>query len=165
MYQTLNPFWPPIFLPISDDVDNIINYSVSNSIPGPPGPPGPPGIDGPPGPVGAEGPQGPQGPPGTESGDPIYNTILIDDDYIVTQNDAYIGVSTTKPIEVLLPSDPIQGTLYVIKLEMGAPIGNRKVKIVTENNTVTIDGKTSHTLVTPYQSVSLIYRGNGWHII
>jgi len=165
------PYWTsPLFLPLPDDVD-IINYSAAGTQgpqgePGPPGPTGPQGEPGPTGPQGEPGPVGPQGPPSPSSGgDPIYNTILIDDDYIITQDDAYIGVKSTKPVEILLPTDPEQGTLYVIKLEMGAPIGNKKVKIITDNPSITIDGNTSITLQNPYEFISLIYRGNGWHIV
>lgn len=173
MFQNLNPFGPIPLLPyLVDDVDNIINYN-GTGIPGPPGPPGPEGpvgpagpagADGAPGPAGADGAQGPPGPPGPSSGDPVYNTTLIDDDYIISQDDAYIGVQTKKPIDILLPTDPEQGTLYIVKLEMGAPIGNRKVKIITDNG-VTIDGQSSIVLQEPYEYVSLIYRGNGWHIV
>ena len=195
MFQKLNPFGPIPLFPYIDDVDNIINYTSTGTPgpvgpPGPEGPAGPPGPIGPQGPVGEVGPAGPQGadgpkgPPGPQgatgpqgepgpqgpqgpgfNGDPIYNTVLIDDDYIVSQDDAYIGVQTKKPIKILLPTGLEQGTLYVIKLEMSAPIGNRKVTIITENDGITIDGRTSLVLQEPYEYVSLIYRGNGWHII
>lgn len=154
------PLWiPPICIP--EDVD-IINY-LNNGMPGPAGPPGPPGPVGEQGPQGEPGPQGPQGPSGDISGDPIYNTVLINDDYITTQEDAYIGVNSTNPVEILL-SLVEEGTLYVIKLEMGAPIGNRKVTIYADNN-LKIDNKTSIILQQPYESVTLIFRGNAWHII
>lgn len=153
MFQNLNPFGPiPLFPYPADDVDNIINYS-STGIPGPAGPQGDPG------------PAGPPGPPGpSSSGDPIYNTILIDDDYIVTQDDAYIGVNSNKPVDILLPTNPEQGTLYVVKLEMGAPIGNRKVTIMADSG-IAIDGGTTVVLQEPYEYVSLIYRGVQWYII
>lgn len=172
--QQFIPLWTvPLLFPVKDDVD-VINYSAP-SVPGPPGPQGPEGPAGPIGPAGSDGqpgpqgPQGPQGPTGPEGpaggGDPVYNTILISDDYIVTQNDAYIGVQSKKPIDILLPINPEQGTLYIIKLEMGATIGNRKVKIITTDNNVTIDGNTSVTLQEPYESITIIYRGTTWHIV
>lgn len=194
MFQTLGPFGPIPLFPYLGDVDNVINYSGAG-IPGPEGPAGPqgelgpigpPGEPGPqgevgpagpqgqPGPVGPAGangepgppgPQGPVGPPGpSSSGDPIYNTILISNDYIASQADAYIGVKSTKPVDILLPSDLEQGTLLIVKLEMGAPIGNRKVTILADDG-LTIDGKTEIVLQQPYEYVSLIYRGNEWHIV
>lgn len=153
--QQFIPWMLPSFLPVREDGVDVINYS--GGVPGPQGEPGPPG------PQGEPGPPGPQGEPGpSSSGDPIYNTILIDDDYIPCQEDAYIGVKSNKPVEILLPTNLIEGTLFVIKLEMGAPIGNRKVKITTDT---TIDGNTSVTLQNPYESISVLYRGNGWHIV
>lgn len=176
MFQALNPFGPIPLFPYLGDVDNVINYS-GTGIPGPEGPPGPQGEPGPvgpqgdagpPGPAGADGepgPQGPVGPPGPSSGgDPIYNTVLINNDYIASQANAYIGVKSTKPVNILLPSDLEQGTLLIVKLEMGAPIGNRKVTILADDGS-TIDGQTEKVLQQPYEYVTLIYRGNEWHIV
>lgn len=185
MFQALNPFGPIPLFPYLGDVDNVINYS-GTGIPGPEGPPGPQGEPGPVGPQGdvgpagpvgpvgpagadgepgPPGPQGPIGPPGPSSGgDPIYNTILISDDYIASQADAYIGVKSTKPIDILLPSDLEQGTLFIVKLEMGAPIGNRKVTILADDG-LTIDGQAKIVLQQPYEYVTLIYRGSEWHIV
>lgn len=153
--QQFIPWMLPTFFPNREDGVDVINYS-GTGIPGPPGPQGETG------PAGPQGIQGPEGPPGSSSGDPIYNTTLIDDDYMPSQEDAYIGVQTTKPIEILLPTDLAEGTLFIIKLEMGAPIGNRKVKIVSDTF---IDGTSSVTLQNPYESISILYRGNGWHIV
>lgn len=148
--QQFFPYWmpPTIFLPLPDDVD-IINYSGTQ------------GPQGEPGPIGPAGPQGEPGPPIT---DITYNTVLIDDDYIASKDDNYIGVQSDKPIDILLPTDPVDGTLYIIKLEMGPPIGNRKVTIITDNG-ITIDGSTSLVLQEPYEYTSLIYRGTEWHIV
>lgn len=188
MIQNINPFGPLPLLPyIADNVDNIINYSTTG-VAGPPGPPGPQGEPGPAGPqgipgevgpkgeagpqgnIGPEGPPGPkgeQGPPGPASpiGDPIYNTVKVSNDYIVSVTDAYIGVVTTKPITIKLPKNPPEGILYVIKLEMGAPIGNRKVTIKSLDPSIKIDGNLIVILQNPYEYISLIYRESGWHII
>lgn len=148
------PWMLPTFLPVREDGIDVINYSGGGNVPGPPGPQG---EQGPPGPQGEQGPPGP-----SSSGDPIYNTTVISEDYIPTQEDAYIGVQSKKPIEILLPNDLEEGTLFVIKLEMGPPIGNKKVKVVSDT---TIDGNSSLTLQNPYESVTLIYRGTEWYII
>lgn len=157
------------YIPIPSDID-VINFTNS-SIPGPQGesgPQGPPGPKGEPGEKGEPGPAGPQGLPGPSgpvSGDPIYNTVLVDDDYTVLQEDAYIGVKSTKPVTIKLPTDLIEGTVYVIKLEMGAPIGNRKVTIKSLDSSVRIDGSLSVVLQNPYESISIIYRNNVWYKI
>jgi len=155
-----------LFPTLPTDID-IVNYTGgSNTLgpPGPQGPPGPAGEQGPPGPVGETGPAGPPGPPGQE-GDPIYNTLLISTDYTITQNDAYIGVNSTSPVSILLPDDLVEGSVFVIKLEMGPPIGNRKVTVKPENSTSRIDGDSSVVLKRPYESITVIYRGGNWFLI
>lgn len=156
----------PLFPTLPTDID-IVNYTGgSNTLgpPGPQGPAGPAGEQGPPGPVGETGPAGPPGPPGQE-GDPIYNTLLISTDYTITQNDAYIGVNSTSPVSILLPDDLVEGSVFVIKLEMGPPIGNRKVTVKPENSTSRIDGDSSVVLKRPYESITVIYRGGNWFLI
>jgi hypothetical protein len=95
----------------------------------------------------------------------VYRTTLIASDYIVEEEDVYVGVNSKDPVEVLLPIEPEEGSVYIVKLEMGPPVGNRKVTIITDNEGVTIDGKDSLTLQNPYESVTVIYRGNNWHVI
>jgi len=177
--------WPPItFIPtgpvdLSEPV--IINYDPP-SPPGPQGPAGPPGPPGPPGIVGETGPQGEPGPPGPpgpqgEPGIPgppgpfgpssecinCSDQILIEKDYSVKATDYYIGVQTSKPTNVILPSSPLQGKIYIIKLEMPSPIGNKKVTV--KGNGKLIDGKPSVVLENPYESITIIFRGDGWNII
>ena len=150
------PFWSfPLFptsaLPTEIDV---INYMGTNT-PGPPGPPGPQGETGPAGPPG----------PSVQEGDPIYNTLLIDRDYTITQEDAYIGVNSTGPVSILLPSNLIEGSVFVIKLEMGPPIGNRKVTVKPDSQDSKIDGDSSVILKKSYESITVIYRGDNWFLI
>lgn len=183
--QQLIPFWPVPAFP--DDID-IINYCAPGiqgatgpigpqGEPGPIGPQGIPGetgatgdagLQGPAGPqgeAGIQGPTGPQGPEGPSSGDPIYNTVQVIKDYTALQDDAYIGVVSTKPLTIYLPISPMEGTLYVIKLEMGAPIGTRKVTIKSLDSSVKIDGSISVILQQPYETISLLYRATEWHIV
>lgn len=130
--------------------------------PGPPGPQGLPGKDGDQGPVGPPGPQGPKG----EQGECKCNTILITKNYTIVENDYYIGIRNTGPITVKLPDiDSIdECAKYIIKLEIGAPIGNKKVTVTT-NDGSTIDGLPTRVLQEPYEWLSVIARGDGWHII
>ncbi len=184
-------FWPPVpFVPVgmpnfSDPV--VINYDPP-SPPGPPGPqgpqgeagpqgpqgePGPTGPQGEAGPTGPQGPQGeagptgPQGPPGpsspSESCINCSDNILIEKDYSVTDTDYYIGVKATKPLNVFLPLVPIEGKIYVIKLEMEPPVGNRKVTL--KGNGKLIDGKSSVVLENAYESITVLFRTDGWNII
>lgn len=141
-YNCMPPLgWPmPPHMPmIPDDID-IINYA-------PVGPPGPPG---PPGPSGSCCHQMP--------------VKLVSNDYYLELKDVYIGTDNTKSINIVLPENPEQGKYYIIKLEIGAPVGNRKVKILPPG-TATIDGQNYITLQNPYESVRLIYHQTNWFLI
>ena len=134
------PFWG--LLPPTDTID-VINYISSTSL-------------------GTQGPPGPPGPPGETKMVSLYTTTCISSDYIVNEEDVYIGVDSTEPLEILLPTDPEDGSFFIIKLEMSPPIGNRKVTIT---GNAKIDGKDFITLKNAYESVTLVYRGNKWNIV
>ena len=137
--------------------------------PGPPGPPGEQGEQGEPGPPGEPGEQGEQGEPG-EQGPPgppgtcRCSCILINRDYTATDYDYYIGVNSQEPVTVTLRNDVDDCTEYVIKAEMGPPLGNRKVTVKSEEPSL-IDGNETYVIEVPYQSVNVIFRGGDWHII
>lgn len=153
---------------------------------GPPGPPGPTGESGPPGPTGDTGPEGPpgpagqsgetgeQGPPG-EPGPPgpagppgecsrKCETILVSQDYTATLDDCYIGVNSSGPTVITLPTDCDDGHEVIIKAEMGPPIGNRKITIITDDDS-TIDDEEDYIIEVPYQTVKLVCRGGDWWIV
>lgn len=172
-------FYPTMWVPpingFIDDRDLLIN-SNNTPIPGPPGPQGEPGPIGPqgvqgpqgePGPQGAQGPQGLQGETGPQGpayeGDLTLDSIWIKSDYTVLDNDCYIGVKCNSPITIKLPTGS-DGRLLIIKLEMGPPIGNKKVTIIPKSIDY-IDGNNSITLQNPYEAVSLVFRGNSWNVI
>jgi hypothetical protein len=182
-----NQFMPfpvvPIFIPQVSDDDLLINYNTSQPGPqGPPGPPGPqgeqgapgpqgeqgvpgiPGFPGEPGPQGEQGFTGPPGPPGpsTECIN-CSSEVLINKDYSVKTLDYYIGVDSQKPVSVILPSTAEEGKIFIVKLEMGAPIGTRKVTLKGNGNL--IDGHTSVVLENAYESITVIFRGSSWHVI
>jgi len=173
MQQQNMPFgWPMVpFVPrLPDDID-IINYTAPVGISGPPGPPGPagpqgepgpqgvPGADGIPGiqgPQGEPGPQGPQGPSGTVS----RNTVVVTEDYTAKLTDYYIGVNNEKPVTITLPDDAPKGTEYIIKLQIGAPVGNRKVTVKSGTN---IDNVSTIILTNPYEALQVLFQSS-WHI-
>lgn len=98
---------------------------------------------------------------GSEQG---CNTILVGEDYESESSDCYIGVDSLGPVSISLPVDISNGHQIVIKAEMDAPMGNRKVTVNTRDGSK-IDDASSITLTVPYSSVCLIYRGKNWHII
>lgn len=124
------------------------------------GPPGPQGIQGA---TGSTGPQGPPGPPGPTSGCSC-NTTTITEDYCATENDCYIGAQLKDKATITLPNKVDPGTQYTIKLEFGAPVGNRKL-VVQPQAPALINGVTAITLTTPYESVNVIYNNNNWWTI
>ena len=135
-------------------------------IAGPTGPQGNQGIQGeigPTGPQGEIGPTGPQGeigPTGPAGNSGLVNTIVISEDYTAKLTDFYIGTINKKPITITLPSEAPKGTQYIIKLQIGAPVGNRKV---TVKSSADLDNSSSIVLENPYESLQVLFQGQ-WHI-
>ncbi len=181
----------PVLPPTFDDID-IINYSAGG-LQGPPGPPGPPGADGAPGPQGPSGTSvvgayignptgelvielsdgteivagdvvGPPGPPGPSGGCNPFNTTTIFEDYSCSEADYYIGVQITEEATITLPENPQNGIQYIIKLEFGPPVGNRKLKIKASGSSL-INGNGDITMNTGYQVTKLISNNNNWYLI
>ena len=90
--------------------------------------------------------------------------ISVDKDYTVKSDDFYIGVTSSKPVKILLPKDPKDCLHVVIKADMSPPLGNRKVTILAQGSN-TIDDATLVVLTVPYESVTLISQGGNWHKI
>ena len=174
---------PPLgMLPpfIVDDRDLLINSIISNAgIVGPPGPqgepgpagsqglqgePGPQGLQGEPGPQGLQGPQGIQGPQGEHGSANPLATRLIKTSSLLEDEDTYVGVQSSGPITVTLPPHTEEGNWVIVKLEMSAPIGNRKVTVTTSDGSL-IDGVNNKTLQQPYECLQVVYRAAAWHII
>ena len=172
MYQVLPPI---VFVPpLNTDNDLFINYS-SPAQPGPPGPPGPQGvqgetgatgsqgIQGPPGPqgeAGVQGEPGPTGPPGSD----ILPTVLTGSNYAAKLTDCYIGVKSKEATTITLPSTATDGKYYIIKIEMGAPIGNKKVTVIPPGSTK-INGENFIVLQNPYEDICVIFHNNNWFTI
>lgn len=181
----------PPYLPLPptiDDRDLFIN-SVVNGGPGTPGPEGPPGPQGEAGVgvasaevtdnpgdllllltdgtiinagpvIGPPGVPGETGPPGPSGGCSCVTTTITED-YLATETDCYIGAQLKYKATVTLPNTVPPGTQYTIKLEFGAPVGNRKL-IVQPESPALINGVTAITLTTPYESVSVIFNNGNW---
>jgi hypothetical protein len=154
----------------------IVNHQVSNGEchEGKTGYTGSQGEQGPIGYTGSAGESGEQGPPG-EPG-PIGYTgsagecncecqaILVSQDYTATLDDYYIGVNSTGPVTITLPTSNGDCGEIIIKAEMGPPLGNRKITIITSDGSF-IDGEDDYVIEVPYQSVNLLQRGGDWWII
>lgn len=92
------------------------------------------------------------------------STILVDSSYYAENKDCYIGVNSSEPTTVYLPKEPPDGKIIIVKAEMGPPLGNRKVKIATNDNSL-IDGDNALYLTVKYESKTFVYRDGQWHTI
>lgn len=91
------------------------------------------------------------------------NVKLVKDNYTASEKDYYIGVNSSGPTTIYLPSNPKDCIELVIKADMPAPIGNRKVTIKPQGTT--IDGQSQIILTVPYEVIRVISQGGSWHKI
>lgn len=125
---------------------------------------GPQGEVGPIGATGATGEQGATGPIGaTGECSCRCQAILVYQDYAATLDDYYIGVNSLGPTTITLPPNPGSCFEIIVKAEMGPPLGNRKITIITSDGS-TIDGETDYIIEVPWQAVHLVYATN-WNIV
>jgi hypothetical protein len=89
----------------------------------------------------------------------VYGTTV---SYTATEDDEYIGVSSTSPVTISLPLMPTEGRVYIIKDEFGQ--GSGKITIQPPLGTL-IDKKSNYIISVPNQSVQIVYRAAGWWII
>lgn len=188
------PLFPHVPINPLDDID-IINYTApaQPGPPGPPGTNGTDGVNGADGVNGTDGSPGVSvvdaqvspnpgnliltlsdgteidagnviGPPGPPGGDCVANTTTITRDYCAKETDCYIGAQLKEAATLTLPEIATVGKQYTIKLEFGAPVGSRKLTVKPESPSL-INGVTSLTLTTPYETVSVIYNNNNWWTI
>ena len=154
----------------------IINHQTSNGechegktgYTGSQGEQGPIGYTGSAGEPGEQGSAGEPGPIGYTGSAGECNcecqAILVSEDYSATLDDYYIGVNSTGPVTITLPTSNGNCGEVIIKAEMGPPLGNRKITIITSDASL-IDGETKYVIEVPYQSVNLFQRGGDWWII
>lgn len=111
---------------------------------------------------GKRGKRGPKGDPGKDF-DPIsfrFPTKIITTNYSATNEDCFIFVNATSNVELILPSDVLDGKLIIVK--------NGGTEIVTTLKTdsgAMVDGGFSLDIAEPLESVTLICNGGDWFII
>ena len=88
----------------------------------------------------------------------VYGTTT---SYTATATDEYIGVSSVNSITITLPTG-VNGRVYTIKDEYGQ--GSGKITIQPQINEK-IDGKSNYIISVPYQSISIVFRGDQWRVI
>ena len=90
--------------------------------------------------------------------------ILISEDYVVQEDDYYIGVNSTDSVKITLPNTNERCGEIIIKSEMKPPLGKRKITIVTVDGM--IDNVVQEYLIeVPYQSAHFICRDGNWYVV
>lgn len=141
---------------------NVINAGDVVGPQGEQGHDGEQGIQGPKGEKGDIGPRGDTGPMGpTGSCKRDYKAILVSKDYIVQEDDYYIGVDSDKPVTIRLPRDFKHPLEIIVKAQMGPPLGNRKITIVSDGSK--IDGKDSIVISVSYEAITLFFFDGEWY--
>lgn len=84
--------------------------------------------------------------------------------YVVSSTDNFIGVATNlnaKTIE--LPNAPQTGRIFTIKDRLGQA-ATHNITVTTVGGSVTIDGATSVTLNTNFQSIQVLFDGSNYQV-
>jgi hypothetical protein len=79
-------------------------------------------------------------------------------------DDCYLGVSSIGPVTITLPANPSDSHQIIVKAEMGPPLGNRKITIITTDGS-TIDGDPDYVMTVPWESIHLFARAGNWYIV
>jgi hypothetical protein len=83
-------------------------------------------------------------------------TVLADDEFLACQTSG--GVIT-----ILLPNAPTTGRVITIKDSNGAAAASN-ISVTTVGGTVTIDGQTTYTMSSNYQSIDVIFDGSNYEV-
>lgn len=84
--------------------------------------------------------------------------------YNVLPTDQYLGVDTSGgAITVRLPNGPATGTFYIVKDRSGTSLAN-PITVTTVGGVVNIDGATSYTINSAYQSINVLFNGTSYEV-
>lgn len=92
-------------------------------------------------------------------------TYVTTTSYTITQNDYYVGVNTTSPVTITLPTLVDSGTAYIVKDELGqASQGTNRYITILPSGSDQIDGQNRAILAYDFGSLTFVYR-NGWRVV
>lgn len=92
-------------------------------------------------------------------------TYVTTTSYTITQNDYYVGVNTTSPVTITLPTLVDSGTAYIVKDELGqASQGTNRYITILPSGSDLIDGQNRAILAYDFGSLTFVYR-NGWRVV
>lgn len=84
--------------------------------------------------------------------------------YTVLSTDYFIAIiGSVGTFTAKLPNAPATGKVYVIKDSNGSA-ASFNIAVTTVGGTVTIDGQTTYTMATNYQSISVIFDGTNYEV-
>jgi hypothetical protein len=92
------------------------------------------------------------------------STKLVSTDYQCATDDFYVGVNSNNATKITLPLNPKDGTIMIIKAEMQSLHSNKKITIVTADDSV-IDGSARYFISKPYGVARLLHRGGNWYSV
>lgn len=96
-------------------------------------------------------------------GYPTY-TPVSSSPYVVAAGDQFLGVDTSSiAVTINLPNAPTTSRIFTIKDAAGSS-ATHNITVTTVGGSVTIDGATSYTVNTNYQSINLIFNGTSYEI-
>lgn len=84
--------------------------------------------------------------------------------YNVLTTDYIVAIDTSSARTILLPDAPTTGQVFVIKDSIGTANSNN-ISLTTVGGVVTIDGATTQTMSSNWQSVSVVFNGTSYRII
>lgn len=94
----------------------------------------------------------------------VQYTPVASGPYVVLANDYFIGVDTTLgPITIQLPNTTTTGRVIVIKDSQGTSSSNA-ITVTTVGGVVLIDGSTSQSIISDYESLQLIFNSAFYEI-
>jgi hypothetical protein len=84
--------------------------------------------------------------------------------YTVLAADQFLAVNVSGgAVTIKLPNAPTTGRVIYVKDSTGAA-ATSNISVTTVGGTVTIDGQTTYTMATNYQSLSLIFDGSNYEV-
>ncbi len=84
--------------------------------------------------------------------------------YLPTGTDYYLGVDCSGgAITVTLPNAPVQGRVFIIKDSTGFANTNN-ITVTSVGGAILFDNSVTQTLVTPYESIQVVFNGTSYEI-
>jgi hypothetical protein len=92
-------------------------------------------------------------------------TYITSSSYTISLSDYYIGVNTTSPVTITLPSSVDDGSTYIVKDELGqASQGPNRYITILPSGSDLIDGEDRAILAFDFGSLTFTYRDD-WRVV